>query len=184
MPEMWPHKSGLGLMEPVALKDHNVAILWSDQWTYKKVRRWDAVPPFQFLNLGAIAANTTGAAVNAVNLELLDDEFGQYRWWVIDNAQVRLWLPAASGVPRLRNLQPVFDSNVIVRDPCLHLTEFFVWEDNRPQFQGINGSNYALAQARLVCQGFRYRVEDLPAADIKEIQAGRKPCVYVQAQGF
>ncbi len=39
---------------------------------------------------------------------------------------------------------------VVERDPCLHLTEFNVWEDNNPWFAATNYTDYALNACRLV----------------------------------
>ena len=179
---LYPHKSGLGLMEPVAQIRHNVAVLFGNEWKYRRVVGFQPMPPFQFLNLGVIAAQASAPRAAAINLELQDGEFGQFRWWVLDNAQARLWLPPSTQAYALRNITPPVDPNTPQRDPCLHLTEFFVWEDERPSFDATNIMDYALAQCRLVAQGYRYALEELDPNDIAAIKAGREPCVYVMAQ--
>ena len=181
---LYPHKSGLGLMEPVAQINHNVAILFGAAWYYRKVTRYVPIPPFQFLNLGAIAAQATSAKLNATNLDVKSGEFAQYRWWVLDNIQARLWLPASTANYSLRSIGSVVDPNTPLRDPCLHLTEFFVWEDERPDVDAVNIMDYALAQARCVAMGYRFQGVELPKATVEAILAGKEPCVYIMAEGM
>ena len=184
MVELYPHKSGLGLMEPIALIGHNVALLTGGKWKYLKVTRFQSILPFQFLNLGAIAAQVVTAKTRAVNLEVKENEFGQFRWWVLDNFQARLWLPASTQAYSLLNLTSVVDPSTPLRDPCLHLTEFYVWEDERPEFDATNIMDYALAQARCIAMGYRFRTEALSASEEAKAKAGEIPIVRVQAQSL
>jgi len=182
-PELYPHKSGLGLMEPVALIGHNVSILFNNRWRFHRVTYLESIPPFQCLNIGVVGAQTVSNQISGVNLELLTNNFGQFRWYPIDNAQVRVWSPNSDGRYVLNNILSQVDMNIRDRDPCLHLTELFVWEDNRPWFQAINLMDYALLQCRIIAQGFRFEVEDLDTSTIRAIQAGREACTRIVAQG-
>ena len=181
--ELYPCKSGLGGVEPVALVGHNVCVQYTTAKNYRKVTYSEPIPPFQFLDIGAIAAQTISARTVAANLELHDAEFGQYRWFVLDNAQIRLFLPRTNGKATLRNLQVTFDSQIPERDPDLHLTEFFVWEDKAPAFEAINFMDYALAQCRLIAMGYRFVTVSLEKAVVDKIKAGTEACVYVSACG-
>lgn len=183
MSDLYPHKSGIGLMEPVALIGHNVCVLYGSVKQWRRVLYLEPIPPFQCLNIGAVALQATSALTQALNLALLDNEFGQFRWYPIDNAQIRLWLPQADGRFVLRNIQAPVDKTIVDRDPCLHLTEFFVWEDHSPFFQAINGADYALAQCRIIAQGYRYVTTELNAAAVQKIEAGQEACTYVVASG-
>lgn len=183
MADLYPHKSGLGLMEPVALIGHNVCILYGSVKNWRRVVYLEPIPPFQCLDLGAIAAQTTTPRTTCPNLQLLDNEFGQWRWYPLDNAQVRLWLPAADGRFVLRNTQGVVDPMITIRDPDLHLTEIFVWEDYNPWFEAINVMDYPLTQCRIIAQGFRYITTELPKTTVASIEAGAIPCVYLVASG-
>ena len=175
--------SGLGLIEPIAMIDDNVALYKGNSWNYYKVSLYEAIPWFQFLNLGAVAANTVGGLVNAGNLDMFDEEFGQFRWFPIDNAQVLRRHPNIT-TNTLRNLQVPIDMNIVDRDPCLHLTEFFVFEDERPQFQAINGANIALAQCRLVGGGFRFGINRMDKDQIAKLRRDREPVTPIVCQGF
>ena len=182
--DLYPHKSGLGLMEPVAQINHNVGILHGNKWKYWRVTYLESIPPFQFLNIGAVAAKAISTKTNAVNLELEENEFGQFRWYPLDNAQVRLWLPSADGRYRLKNLMSVVDTLILDRDPDLHLTEFFEWEDSTPHFEAINYTDYALTQMRLIAQGFRFKVEALSSDMVAAIASGKEACTRIVCQGI
>lgn len=183
MADLYPHKSGLGLMEPVALINHNVCVLYGSVKNWRRVIYLEPIPPFQCLDIGAILAQVTSVRTQAVNLELLDNEFGQFRWFPIDNAQIRLWLPQADGRYILRNTQGIVDMTITDRDPCLHLTEFFVWEDYSPWFEAINFMDYALTQCRIIAQGYRFVTTELAKSTIVRIEAGQEACTYVVASG-
>lgn len=183
MPELFPHKSGIGLMEPVALINHNVCVIYGGIKNWRRVIYLEPIPPFQCLNMGAINPQTTSPRTAALNLQLLDNEFGQFRWFPIDNAQVRLWLPQVDGRFVLRQIQVPVDMTITDRDPCLHLTEFFVWEDYNPFFEAMNFMDYALGQCRIMAQGYRYITTELTKVTIDKIQAGQEACTYVVASG-
>lgn len=177
------YKSGIGGVEPIALVGQNVAVHYLGNIYYKRVLYLEAIPPFQFLDIGAIAAQTVSARTSGTNLQLADDEFGQFRWFPIDNVQVRLWLPQAQGKFTLKNIQAMVDNMIVQRDPCLHLTEFYVWEDNNPWFEGVNFSDYALTACRLIGEGFRFVGVDCEKDRIDAIKAEKEPCAHVWASG-
>lgn len=189
MSDLFPHKSGLGFMEPVALIHHNVCILYGSAKHFRKVVYLEPIPPFQCLDIAvatgaAIGAGTTAVRTAAPNLDLFDNEFGQYRWYPIDNAQIRLWLPQVDGRYSIRNIQVPVGMEIQDRDPCLHLTEFFVWEDYHPFFEAMNFMAYDLDQCRIIAQGFRYATTELGRSVISAIEAGTEACTYVVASGF
>jgi hypothetical protein len=182
--DLFPHKSGLGMMEPVALIGHNVCVKYANDNHYRKVIWFESIAPFQFLNIGAVAAGVTSGRTPATTLQFWRNEFGQIRWYPIDTAQIRMFVPNIDGRMNLRNIQVPVDPTIITRDPCLHLTEFFVWEDRNPAFEAINYTAAALTQIRLIGMGFRFVTEELPATTISKIKAGSEPCVNVVASGF
>lgn len=182
--DLYPHKSGLGLVEPVAQINQNIAVYWGNKWLYRLVIYLEAIPPFQFLNCGQVLLTAIHASpTKATNLEVRSNEFAQYRWFPLDNVQVYLWLPTSSGRQSLKNVRVPTDLYILDRDPCLHLTEFFVWQDNVPYFQPLNPMDYTVAQSRLVAMGFRFITEELAADVVGRIKAGTEPCTYVVAQG-
>jgi len=184
MADLYPHKSGWGMMEPIALINHNVCVLYGSSRHYRKVQYFEPIPPFQCLDIGGIAAATTAVRTAAPNLEMFDNEFGQYRWYPIDNVQVRLWLPQVDGRYSLRNIQVPVGMEIQDRDPDLHFTEFFVWEDRHPFFEAMNIMDYALTTCRIIAQGFRYVTEPLAKPLITRIEHGEVACTYVVASGW
>jgi hypothetical protein len=182
--DLFPHKSGLGLVEPVALIGHNVCVIYANDRHYRKVIWFEPIAPFEFLNIGAIAAATTSARIPALNLQFWRNEFGQLRWYPLDTVQVRLFLPNADGRMSLRNLQVPVDPTIVTRDPCGHLTEMFVWEDRNPAFEAINYTGAPVAASRLIGYGYRFVTESLPNETITRIKSGSEACVHIVASGF
>ena len=182
--DLFPHKSGLGLMEPIALINQNVCIKYENIDQFRKISWLEPLPPFQFLNIGPVAAFGTSARTQAVALQLWTNEFAQLRWWLVDPIQCRLYLPNASGRFNLRNLQVPVDPTITDKDPDLHLTEMFVWEDRNPAYEATNISGAALTQARIMAQGFRYVTEKLDPSVVTAIKAGKEACTYVVASGY
>ena len=181
--DLYPHKSGLGLVEPVAQMEQNVGIYWDNKWNYYTVSFLEPIPPFQILVIGAIPAQSISNKTQARNLELRDKEFGQLRWYPIDNVQIRLWLPTDQGRFSMENMMAVVDMNTPERDPCLHLTEVFWWEDKEPSFEAINLTDYPLTECRIIGMGYRFKVKDAPGPLKSAIESGVTPCVRITCQG-
>lgn len=181
--DFYPYKSGIGLIEPVAIINQNVCLLLSARKEYRKVTWFEPIPPFQFLDIGAMPAKTQSARTSAVNLQANDGEFTQFRWYPLDHAQVRLFLPQASGKYLLRNIQVPVDDNVVDRDPCLHLTEIYVWQEYNPWFEAMNFSDYPITACRLAAFGFRFITEAMQRDVVAAIEQGREACTYLTASG-
>lgn len=181
--DLFPHKSGLGLIEPVALIGHNVCVKYANDNLYRKVIWFESIPHFQALNIGAVAAGAVSARTQAVNLQAWRNEFLQIRWFPMEG-QWRLYLPNADGRYNLRNLSVPVDPTIVTRDPDGHLTECFVWEDRNPAFEAVNYTAVPFTQCRLIAYGYRFVTEALPADKVKQIEAGNLQCTYVVASGF
>ncbi|MBD3320584.1 MAG: hypothetical protein GF350_05745 [Chitinivibrionales bacterium] len=120
----------------------------------------------------------------ATNLALWDGEFGQYRWYGLDNVQTTLWLPRTNGRGSLKNMQVPYDIQIPSRDPDLHLTEIFVWEDKVPWFQAQNIMDYGLDNARYIAEGYRFVTTEITdPATLEGIKAGNIQCVYLTCYG-
>lgn len=169
-----------------ALVGQNVAIHYLGTIYYKKVTFVEAIPWFQFLNIGAIPAQTQSAATPAPNLAVFDDEWAQYRWYPLDYAQVRLFLPASQGKWTLRNIQVGIGPEIVQRNPDLSMTEIHVWEDVVPSFTALNIADYALNGCRLMAAGYRYIGTDIEKhipEILPGIKAGTTACKHVWASG-
>jgi hypothetical protein len=186
MQDLYIFKAQVGMFDPLALQNQNVWIHYGQNDYFRKVDFLEAIPPFQCLNVGALAALTVSPRTQIVNLEMADNEFGLFRWWPIDDAQIRLFHPVGVAKWQLRNLQTVVDMNIIDRDPNLVSTEIAVWEDNRPAVEAINGHAFALGAVRIIAIGYRFHTVDLTKKDPKladGIKSGAQPCTHVWASG-
>lgn len=184
MPDLYIFKAQVGMFDPIALQNQNVCIHYVDRPRYRKVDFLEAIPPFQCIDLGALAALGISARTPIVNLEMPDNEFGLFRWYPIDDAQIRLYHPAGIAKWQLRWLQVPLDMNIINRDPNLVSTEFAIWEDNRPAVEAVNGHAVALGAVRLIAIGYRFHtVEVTDATVVKALEAGSQPCTHVWCSG-
>ena len=177
MPDLYIFKAQVGMCDPVALQNRNVCIHYNQSTYWRKVDFLESIPPFQCVNIGALGAGAVSAAVNIVNLEMADNEFGVFRWYPIDDAQVFLNHPAGIAKFQLRNLRVPVDMNIVYRDPNLVSTEIGVWEDDRPAMQAVNGNAVALGAVRVIAIGYRFHtaapVEPVTLDEIKVVQSMR-----------
>lgn len=181
--ELYPFKSGIGAMEPIALLGHNVCVHYTTAKYYRRVVFVEPLVPFQFLDIGALAAQATSARTQCTNLENFDGELSQIRWWPLDDVQARMWLPQTNGKMVLKNQQVPIDMSITVQDPCLHMTEIFIWEDKVPWIEAVNATDYAHGAVRFRCMGFRYATEKCGDNTIQRINNGIEACVHVSASG-
>jgi hypothetical protein len=189
MPDLYIFKAQVGMFDPIALQNQNVCIHYVQNEYYRKVDFLESLPPFQCLNIGAVAALTVSPRTNVVNLEMPDNEFGLFRWYPIDDAQIRLFHPVGMAKWQLRNLQDTVDMQITARDPNLVSTEIAVWQNNRPAMEAINGHAFGLAAVRIIAIGYRFHTIDLERgknADsklVESIKAGNAPCTHVWCSG-
>jgi hypothetical protein len=184
MPDLYIFKAQIGMVDPVALQNQNVCIHYVQKYYYRRVDFLESIPPFQCINLGALAANFTSARTNVVNLEMPDNEFGLFRWWPIDDAQIRLYHPSGIAKWQLFNLQVPIDMNIINRDPNLVSTEIAVWQQNRPAIEAVNGHATALGAVRIIAIGYRFHTVEITSAElIKQLESGTQPCTHIWCSG-
>jgi hypothetical protein len=192
MPDLYVFKAQVGLFDPIALQNQNVCLHYVQNAYYRKVDFLESLPPFQCIDITAgagLAAGTVTPRTNIPNLEMPDNEFGLFRWWPIDDAQIRLYHPAGSAKWQLRNLQVPLDMNILARDPNLVSTEIAVWENNRPAVEAINGHAFALGAVRLIAIGYRFHTIDLERGPFKDpslveaLKSGAQPCTHIWCSG-
>jgi len=171
------------MMEPVAQVDYYVEVKTYKEEFLRKVTYREAIPPFQVLDIGAIATQTVSARTPAGNLDLQDNEFGQWRWFPLDNTMVRLFNPTGVSKFQLKFIQVGVEKSIIYRDPTLLTTEFFTWQSERPSFEGMNFSDYGLNACRILVFGYRFKVEELDKVTIDKLEAGQLPVTPVVCAG-
>jgi len=177
-------------MEPIVLLDYYVKIItYPKQEYYRKVDYYESIPPFQAINLGALALQTVSARLSVSagaansNFDLQDNEFAQWRWFPLDNFMARLFLPAGVAKEQMKFIQLGVEKSIIYRDPTLVSTEFNSWEDERPAFEAMNFSDYALNATRIIAMGYRFHTEEIDKETIDKIKAGQIPCTPVLCTG-
>ena len=189
MPDLYIFKAQVGMFDPLALQNQNVCIHYVQNEYYRKVDFLESLPPLQCLNIGALLPVSVSPRTNVVNLEMPDNEFGLFRWYPIDDAQIRLFHPVGMAKWQLRNIQDTVDMQIVVRDPNLVSTEIAVWQNNRPAMEAINGHAFALAAVRIIAIGYRFHTIDLEKgknADpnlVNALKAGTQPCTHVWCSG-
>lgn len=189
MPDLYIFKAQVGMFDPIALQNQNVCLHYVQNIYYRKVDFLEAIPPFQCVNIGALAATSVSGRINIPNLEMPNNEFGLFRWYPIDDAQIRLYHPAGMAKYQLRNLQVPVDMNILFRDPNLVSTEIAVWENNRPAVEAINGHAFGLGAVRLVAIGYRFHSLNLESGKyanpklVEALKAGQEPCTHVWCSG-
>ncbi len=183
--ELFQNQSGPNSINPVALIGQNVVIHYLKQTLYRKVDFYEPIPPFQCIDVGAVAASTTSAKNNIQNLEQWDDEFGQFRLFTIDNVQMRIYLPAAVAKGQMRRIHvPYVDLNLPNRNSNLNLSEIFVWEDNRPAVEVINFNPVGIAASRIIAFGFRFHTIEVDTAVSAQLKAGQAPATHIWCSGY
>lgn len=190
MPDLYIFKAQVGMFDPIALQNQNVCIHYVQTEYYRKVDFLSGIPPFQCIDIGAVAAGTVSARTMVANLEMADNEFGLFRWYPIDDAQIRLFHPFGLAKWQLRNLQVPVDMNIINRDPNLVSTEIAVWQDNEPAMEAINGHAVALNAVRIIAIGYRFHTINLEGTGkganpqlVEALKAGTQPCTHIWASG-
>jgi len=189
MPDLYIFKAQVGMFDPVALQNQNVCIHYVQNTYYRKVDFLEGIPPHQCIDLGALVALAVSGRTNIPNLEMPDNEFGLFRWYPIDDAQVRLYHPAGIAKWQLRNLQIPVDMNILFRDPNLVSTEIAIWENNRPAMEAVNGHAFGLGAVRIIAIGYRFHTLNLESGAhanpdlVAALKAGKEPCAHVWCSG-
>jgi hypothetical protein len=180
-----PYKASIA-MEPIAYLDYYVRIRTYSEPNgfFKKVSYFEKIPFFQAIDLGAVAAGSSGVKSNVTNLDLWDDEFGQWRFFPLDNAQISLFIPSGVSKWQLKNLTVQIDKSIAERDPHLVSTEFCTWEDQRPSMQATNFSDYPLTACRIIVEGYRFHVQDVDSPTKTKLTNGQLPFTTIQCAGM
>jgi hypothetical protein len=161
-------------MEPIVLLNYYVQIkTYNSTVVFGQVDFLERIPWFQAIDMGAIPVQAFAAKQNVTNLDLWDGEFGQWRWYPLDDAQVSVFVPAGVSKWQLKNLTVGIDRSIILRDPSLESTEIFTWQDQRPAMQALNFSNVALTACRIMATGYRFHYNNVTdPAIIKQLNSG------------
>ena len=148
-----------GLIQPVAEVGEKILAVDRGQYKLYWVAFREPILPSHPLvaNLGAIAAGGATAPFNTTAiLDLNDGQLGQFRAHVLDDIHALIGQPAQAARFGIMNVTSRFNAFARLEDPCDHLSEFFILEDDRIFITGTNPTGYALVQARIAFYGFKY----------------------------
>lgn len=159
VPDLHIFKTAIGMADPVALMNQNVAIHYVQNLYYRRVDFLEGIPEFQCVNMGAVLATNQSGRTNVINLELADNEFGIFRFYPIDDFQLLLFHPSGIAKFQMRNLAVPLDLQILINDPNLVTTEIGVWQNNRPAMIAVNANAIALAASRVRAIGYRFHVD-------------------------
>ncbi len=98
----------------------------------------------------------------------------------MDNFQVAVYNPAGIAAWQLRNRQIRIDPNIIYRDPLLVSTELCTWEDERPAFEPLNFSDYAIGASRIIAMGYRFMVDKVTSEELDKLNKGLQQYTIVK----
>lgn len=157
--DLYPFKAGQ--IEPIVLPGQIVGLWVTKNFRFAEVVFIEGIPRSDpvTLDLGVVAAGATSAITLLANLDLPDREFGQFRAFVVDDFQALFFQARADNRYKLENVNATITRATTLRDPCGHLTEFYVYQDEHAYMQALNPTGYALTQTRVAFYGFRYVIE-------------------------
>lgn len=153
-----------GPIEPAVAPYQNIAVWVNKVWRYYTVDYIEGIPrssPLLFDFVVATGAVVAAAAATGVQqltlLRMPDKELGHFRLYVLDDMEFELWQGRSDGRNRLMNVQARSGLFSDLRDPCGHLSTFFMHEDDWAFGNCFNPSaTVVLARARVAFYGYRY----------------------------
>jgi len=137
------------------------------------------------VNFGAIAAGATLASQSLqVPLELNDLQLGQFRMRVLEDIRLTIWQPRSVGRFQVKNVISNVTPFTEINDPCGHVTEIFVYEDEWPFVDVNNPTGYNLALARAQFYGFRYGLDKIGEYTEESLAGIAQPYTAVVGEGY
>jgi len=122
--------------------------------------------PFVF-NAGAVLAGATTTIQNTQNiLDMAYGELSQIRARVIDDINVVVAQPQVMARQGSQNQVATFNLFSALYDRYDHLSEFYIFENQRIFLTITNSTQYNLAQARVSFYGFRYVLWGIEGASV------------------
>lgn len=156
---MYPRPYRAGEIEPVVEVGQNVLVVNREAYNLYQIAYIEPIPPSfpLVMNLGAVLAGAQTAITSTANiLDMTDGQLGQFRARVLDDIVVTLMEPLSVGRFLTKNVSARINAYSHLYDVHDHLSEFYVFEDDRPFVQIANPQAVNLAQARIAFYGFRY----------------------------
>lgn len=155
----YPRPFRAGLIEPIVEVGQRVLLVDREAYNLYMVAFIEPIPmsgPI-ILNGGAILAGATTASTTSQ--PVLDNNYGQFaqlRARVLDDIAVTVLQPQALARFTMKNVNAVITPFTALNDPDGHMTEFYIYEDDRIFVQIRNPHTVNLAQSRIAFWGFKY----------------------------
>lgn len=167
--DLYPFKAGP--IEAVCLPGNIVGLWMTTHYRFRQVIYLEPITASDplIVDLGALGAGANVGNQQLNLLEMPDNEFGQFRSYVIDDVAVTLRQPSATTRKGTKNVTSRVTRFTALRDECGHTTEFFVWEDNFAFLDCLNPSAYAITTSLVAFYGFRFRLEEMKDANGKPL---------------
>ena len=150
-----------GPIEPIVKVGENVLLVSNrsyDLYQVAYIEQLERSFPLIY-NAGAIVAGANSVIQNTQNI--LDMAFGQMsqiRARVIDDIDVVIYQGQATQRMTTKNQTANINAFSALYDPYDHLSEFYIFEDQRLFLQITNPTGYNLPQSRISFYGFKYQL--------------------------
>lgn len=148
--------------EPVVRKGDNVELLKSDKdiLGYYTVKYIEPLPRKQH-DFGAINNETSSGDTEVTDLYMNDGELAQYRMILLDDMEVTISQPKAKKRHATKSYVHTMTPYTVQAAP--HLTQFFIFEDEKVFFDVKNPTKYVRGIHRIMYLGWRFILEKLPS---------------------
>lgn len=159
MPHYYP-RAFPETFEPIVRKGDNVELIKSskDVLGYYKVKYIEPLPE-KIHDFGAINAETDNGDQEIDDLYMSDSEFAQYRILLLDDMHITVSQPKAKKRYGTKSYVHVITPRIQQTAP--HLTQIFVFEDEKIFFDARNPTKYNRLKHRILLYGWRFILEKL-----------------------
>ena len=151
-------------LEPVAMPGENLRL--DPLNIYVKIRYYEEIPGF-IEDFGALASGNSTAITEVENMEMSENQVGQFRIKPLDDIDIQVYQGRGVGRFAIKNVLCTILPLTEQLSPYYNSTELFVYEDEPPWFQVTNNGTIDLKKTRVLIQGFRFVVETLKEAPTK-----------------
>ena len=167
-------------LEPILLPGETANLLMAKGLVRAKVLAVTALPEY-IKDFGALSAASTTTGQSDSNLQLNTLELAQLRMRVLDDFRVKLYNPAPTKLwvtAKTDFWLPKFpDDPDFLREFFWQASEFFVWEDDYPNFDLVAVG--AVAKSRIAFSGWKYKIVEIKEPGKVSIWIGSWPSAAV-----
>lgn len=161
----YPRAFAAGPIEPVVDPGQFIMIVDREGYNLYQVAYIEPIPESRALtvnlltspNATTLAAGASAAAFNpSAILDMQDNQLGQFRFRLLDDADVVVAQPNSVQRYNIRSVSSTLNRFQSIKDPHCHLTETFILSQDRPYFTPTNNGGRTLTQIRIRAWGFKF----------------------------